>query len=286
MCGYRCDVGVLEIPTTDQLTSYLEIVVRCSIAYVVRSGRTNAFNFNIDPSAIRLALAVMHADGHAYDETQLREDVTNLDDDDAGSSLGRLAGELTPHGKQGFLHRMATIALRGRPDEPSRAPSPGRDRGRIGHVGTTHQRHPRRGVARVRSRLTNLIAESAAIGQQPTAAGGPATTPGSLSSAALAGRDQCRQRRAVDVVVDMHTAAEALDDLTASAVALTELPITAGPIHIVGVNDEVGDTHGHGLRRAHVRRGGVGVRGGVPPARGPLFSVGRTRRRRQQRSVG
>ena len=118
VCGYRCDVGVLEIPTTDQLTSYLEIAVRCSIAYVVRSGRTNAFNFNIDPSAIRLALAVMHADGHAYDETQLREDVANLDDDDARSSLGRLTGELTPHGKQGFLHRMATIALADGPMNP------------------------------------------------------------------------------------------------------------------------------------------------------------------------
>lgn len=110
-CGHRSDLGVLEIPTTAQLTSYLEMAVRCSIAFVVRSGRANAFDFKIDSSVVALALAVMTADGHAYDEAQLRDDVANLDDDDARSSLGHLTGELTHHGKQGFLHRMASLAV-------------------------------------------------------------------------------------------------------------------------------------------------------------------------------
>ena len=110
-CGHRSDLGVLEIPTTDQLTSYLETAVRCSIAFVVRSGRTNAFDFNIDASVVSFAIAVMAADGHAYDEKQLRDDVARFDDDDARASLRRLAAELTQQGKQGFLHRMAAVAL-------------------------------------------------------------------------------------------------------------------------------------------------------------------------------
>jgi hypothetical protein len=110
-CGHRSDLGVLEIPTTAQLTEYLEIAVRCSIAYVVRSGRANAFDFHIDPAVVALAVAVMHADGQEYDVNQLHHDVAHLDDDDARASLGRLMPEMTSHGKQGFLHRMAAIAL-------------------------------------------------------------------------------------------------------------------------------------------------------------------------------
>jgi len=117
-CGHRSDLGVLEIPTTDQLTNYLEMAVRTSIAFVVRSGRANAFDFHIDPSVVALGLAVMAADGYTYDETQLRDDVARYGDDDTRSSLGRLTAELTQHGKQGFLHRMAALALADGPINP------------------------------------------------------------------------------------------------------------------------------------------------------------------------
>lgn len=117
-CGHRSELGVLEIPTTAQLTEFLGIAVRCSIAYVVRSGRANAFDFRIDPEVASLAVAVMHADGQEYDVDQLRRDIAELDDDDARASLSRLMHELTSHGKQGFLHRMAAIALADGPMNP------------------------------------------------------------------------------------------------------------------------------------------------------------------------
>lgn len=129
-CGHRSDLGVLEIPTTNQLTSYLETAVRCSIAFVVRSGRANAFDFNIDASVISYAIAVMAADGHTYDEAQLREDVAQFDDDDARSSLGRLSAEFTSHGMQSFLHRMATVAL-------SDGPMNAREHRSLAEIGST-----------------------------------------------------------------------------------------------------------------------------------------------------
>jgi len=110
-CAHRSEIAVLEIPTTAQLTDYLEMAVRSSIAFVVRSGRANAFDFNIDTSVVSLAMAVMAADGNDYDEAQLRDDVAGISDDDARNSLGLLTAELTSHGKQSFLHRMASIAL-------------------------------------------------------------------------------------------------------------------------------------------------------------------------------
>jgi len=117
-CGHRNDLGVLEIPTTSQLTRYLEIAVRSSIAFVVRSGRSNAFDFHIDSSVLNVALAVMAADGHVYDEAQFRHDVATITDDETRSSLGRLTYELTSHGKQGFLHRLAAIAMADGPITP------------------------------------------------------------------------------------------------------------------------------------------------------------------------
>lgn len=109
-CGQRCDVGVLEVPTTAQLAGYLTDAVRGSMAIVVRSGRTNAFDFSITTAVAEAAISAMQTDGYDYNETQLHDDVARLDDDTARSSLNRLTNELTPHGKQGFLHRMAAIA--------------------------------------------------------------------------------------------------------------------------------------------------------------------------------
>ena len=109
-CGRRCDAGVLDVPTTAQLTHYLAEAVRSSVAFVVRAGRTNAFDFSISAAVSEVAISTMHSDGYEYGHTQLHDDVARLDDDTARASLRRLTDELTSHGKQSFLHRMAAIA--------------------------------------------------------------------------------------------------------------------------------------------------------------------------------
>ncbi len=53
----------------------------------------------------------MSADGHHYDEADLADVMAQLGDDDARVNLGHLSSELTPYGKQGFLHRMTAVAL-------------------------------------------------------------------------------------------------------------------------------------------------------------------------------
>jgi hypothetical protein len=111
VCGHRSDLAVLDVPTTEQLAVYLSMAVRSAVAFVVRSGRTNAFDFHVDATVRETAIAIMKAEGHEYPSDQFDDDVANLSDDHARSSLQRLTAELTPHGKQSFLHRMASIAL-------------------------------------------------------------------------------------------------------------------------------------------------------------------------------
>lgn len=110
-CGHHSDSGVLEIPTTGQLVELLGLAIRSSISFVLRSGRANAFDFRIDTAASEAALSLMNADGHHYDEADLAHVMAQLGDDDARVNLGQLSSELTPYGKQGFLHRMAAVAL-------------------------------------------------------------------------------------------------------------------------------------------------------------------------------
>ena len=109
-CGRRCDAGVLDVPTTAQRTRYLAEAVRSSVAFVVRAGRTNAFDFSISAAVAEVAISTMHSDGYEYSQTQLYDDVARLDDDTARANLRHLTDELTPHGTQSFLHRMAAIA--------------------------------------------------------------------------------------------------------------------------------------------------------------------------------
>jgi hypothetical protein len=57
------------------------------------------------------AVAIIAADGQGYDRDQLASDVTGLDDIDTVTRVRRLDDELTAHGKQSFLHRMASLSL-------------------------------------------------------------------------------------------------------------------------------------------------------------------------------
>ena len=109
-CGRQWNLGVLDVPTSSQLTQYLAEALRSSVAFVVRAGRSNAFDFGISATVCDVAVDTLQSNGYEYGETQLHDDVARLDDDTARANLDRLAHELTAHGKQGFLHRMATIA--------------------------------------------------------------------------------------------------------------------------------------------------------------------------------
>jgi hypothetical protein len=110
-CSHQSDLGVLDVPTTAQLTGRLELAVRSSIAAVVRAGAVPAVEPIIDGAVIDMAFQVMNADGHRYDEDCLRQDVRQLDDDRVKVNLGRLADELTSHGKQMFLRRATAVAV-------------------------------------------------------------------------------------------------------------------------------------------------------------------------------
>lgn len=103
-CGYQCDLGVLEIPTSDVLSAYLSDAVRHSVATIVRAGGI--------PSAETRAAAVaaVRGEGQEYDDERFDQDLVGLDDIDTTDRLRRLDPELTAHGKQGFLHRMAALA--------------------------------------------------------------------------------------------------------------------------------------------------------------------------------
>ena len=103
-CGHRSDVGVLEIPTTDLLTVYIDDALRHSAATIVRSGRTPS------PAACEAAVAIVSTTRRDYDLAQFDADLVGLDDIATTERLKRLAPELSAHGKQSFLHRMAALA--------------------------------------------------------------------------------------------------------------------------------------------------------------------------------
>jgi hypothetical protein len=110
-CGHRNDLGVLEVPTSAQLIEFLAMAVRGSIALILRAGCSDADGHDIGAAAGQMAISIMEAEGHVCDEALLLDDMARLDSADVKESLARLSDELTPHGKQGFMHRMASLTL-------------------------------------------------------------------------------------------------------------------------------------------------------------------------------
>ena len=103
-CGHQAGLGVLEIPTGDVLAAYLDDAIRHAVATTLRTAEA------VSDRHREAAVAIVTADGRAYDTTQLAADLVGLDDIDTADRLRRLAPELTAHGKQAFLHRMAALA--------------------------------------------------------------------------------------------------------------------------------------------------------------------------------
>lgn len=104
MCEHRSDIGVLEIPTTDLLAAYVDDALRHSVVTILRAGSGPT------AAARAAAVATVEADGHDYGLDQLEADLVGLDDTGTRDRLARMTDELTAHGKQSFLHRMAALA--------------------------------------------------------------------------------------------------------------------------------------------------------------------------------
>lgn len=109
VCDHRCDLGVLEIPTTEVLAGYLSDATRNGVVAVVRAGATSPET--IDPDVRRLAVDTLLADGCRYDDDRLDDDIIGLDHVAVMNSMRRLSKEMTTYGKQAFLHRLAALAF-------------------------------------------------------------------------------------------------------------------------------------------------------------------------------
>ena len=107
-CGYRAGMCVLEIPTAAVLTARLEAAMRSAMATMVRAADDPSRNdFDLTDEVVR----AMRSAGYTYDASVLAEDLAGTDDIETSARLRLLIDDLTPHGKQGFLHRMIAIAL-------------------------------------------------------------------------------------------------------------------------------------------------------------------------------
>ena len=109
VCDHRCDLGVLEIPTTEVLAGYLADATRHGVAAIVRAGMSTAGD--VEPAVRRVAVDTMLAEGLRYDDGRLDADVAGLDHTGTVAAFDRLADEMTTYGKQAFLHRLAAVAF-------------------------------------------------------------------------------------------------------------------------------------------------------------------------------
>ena len=109
VCSHRCDMGVLDIPTTETLAGYLNDASRNGVVAVVRAGSDGSGN--IDRAVRQFAVDTLLADGCRYDDDRLDADIIGIDHTDVMTSMQRLSEEMTTYGKQAFLHRLAAVAL-------------------------------------------------------------------------------------------------------------------------------------------------------------------------------
>jgi tellurite resistance protein len=91
------------------LAVYLDEATRAAAAHVVRA--TTDPTGKVSPLVASVAVAAVRDADQSYDADRLASDLCGFDSTDTVALLTRLASELTAHGKQGFLRRMAQIAV-------------------------------------------------------------------------------------------------------------------------------------------------------------------------------
>jgi hypothetical protein len=107
-CKYQAGMCVLEIPTAAVLAERLESAMRSAMATMVRAADgPTGHDLDLTDDVVR----TMQQAGYEYDARMLADDIANTDDIETSARLRLLIDDLTPHGKQGFLHRMIAIAL-------------------------------------------------------------------------------------------------------------------------------------------------------------------------------
>lgn len=104
-CGHTSDVGVLDVPTTAQLSTLLSDATVGALVLAVRAAESAERNV-----ALTAAAAALEEAGFASDQAAFDEALTSLTDVEARLRLRRVGNELTAFGKQGFLHRVATVS--------------------------------------------------------------------------------------------------------------------------------------------------------------------------------
>ena len=108
-CGHRSSLAVLEVLTASALSECLALAMRYATASMVRA--SVADGDGITTEMLDEIFDLMIVSGYEYDELTLAADLSAVDDGALTGALRPLVEELTPHGKQGFLHRMVAIAL-------------------------------------------------------------------------------------------------------------------------------------------------------------------------------
>lgn len=108
-CGHRSGIGVLEVLTATALTECLSLAMRYATAAMVKASIADGDGITME--MLDEIFDLMLVSGYEYDEVTLADDLTRVDDAGLAAALKPLVEELTPHGKQGFLHRMVAIAL-------------------------------------------------------------------------------------------------------------------------------------------------------------------------------
>lgn len=108
-CGHRSGLAVLEVLTASALTQYLATAMRYATASMVKA--SIADGDGVTTEMLDEVFDLMIVSGYQYDELTLANDLSAVDESALAGALRPLVEELTPHGKQGFLHRMVAIAL-------------------------------------------------------------------------------------------------------------------------------------------------------------------------------
>lgn len=103
-CHHECDVGVLDVPTTDELAHLLEEATSAALVIAVRSTTGDRVHQVSDR-----AVGMLQESGYGLDQRRFADLVARTATIDAVDRVRRLRTELTPHGKQNFLHRMTTV---------------------------------------------------------------------------------------------------------------------------------------------------------------------------------
>lgn len=110
-CGHESDLGVLDVPTTEQLARLLEQATAAAVATAVRINESS--DRARRDEVRRRAVQVLTDAGYRSDDARIDGDVVGLDSQETRRRLAGLASELTPLGKQSFLHRITSVATGG-----------------------------------------------------------------------------------------------------------------------------------------------------------------------------